>query len=158
MTVAGPKGDIQRVRILGPFRAANQIEVAESEGYTLGIDVPLRLSGNLQNTPEVRLCGPAGAIHTSGLIAARWHIHTNPADAMQYALENGEQVDVEARSIDRDFIFCDVVVRVDPTFVTEMHIDTDQADLAHIGHGGLGELMLTTVTSHVARVMRRTNS
>jgi acetate kinase len=156
VNVAGPKGDIQQIRILGPCRVANQIEIAESEGYELGIDVPSRLSGDLQNTPVVRLRGPVGTIHTGGLIAARWHIHTNPIDAKQYALENGEQVDVEARSMDNDFVFCSVVVRIDPSFVTEMHIDTDQADLAHIRHGGLGELMLTPVTSHVARIMRRT--
>ena len=156
VNVAGPKGKIQQVRILGPCRVANQVEIAESEGYDLGIDVPSRLSGDLQNTPVVRLRGPAGTIHTSGLIAARWHIHTNPADAEQDALENGEQVDVEARSMGHDFLFCGVVVRIDPTFVTEMHIDTDQADLAHMRHGGLGELMLTPVTSHVARIMRRT--
>lgn len=158
VNVAGPRGNIQQVRILGPCRVANQVEIAESEGYELGIDVPSRLSGDLQNTPVVRLRGRAGTIHTNGLIAAKWHIHTNPADAEQFAIENGEKVDVEARSIDHDFLFCGVVVRIDPNFVTEMHIDTDQADLAHIRHGGLGELMLALapVTSHVARIRRRT--
>jgi acetate kinase len=156
VNVVGPKGNIQQVRILGPCRTANQIEIAESEGYELGIDVPTRLSGDLQNTPVIRLRGPAGTIQTNGLIAAKWHIHTNAADAEPYALTNGEQVDVEARSKDHAFLFYGVVIRVDPNFVTEMHIDTDQADLAQMRHGGLGELMLTPVTSHVARIMRRT--
>jgi len=88
------------------------------------------------------------------LIAARWHIHTNPIDAKQYALENGEQVDVEGAPWTR-LLFCSVVVRIDPSFVTEMHIDTDQADLRTSGMV-IGELMLTPVTSHVARIRRRT--
>jgi propanediol utilization protein len=95
-------------------------------------------------------------MQTNGLIVAKWHIHTNPADAKQYGLKNGEHVDVEARFMDHEWLFRGVVVRIAPNFVTEMHIDTDQADRAHISHGGLGELMLTPVIGHLARIMSRT--
>lgn len=140
--VIGPSGEIKNVRILGPCRAANQIEIAETEAYKIGVDAPVRLSGDTKDTPVVTLRGPAGSIQTEGLIVAKRHIHISPKDAEIRGLKHGDQIEI---AIDgkgsRDLVFRDVVIRVDPRFVTEMHIDTDEANAAHIEHGGVGELI-----------------
>jgi acetate kinase len=153
--VIGPHGEIPHVRILGPYRSANQIEIAETEAYKLGVDVPVRLSGDVKNTPVVTLRGPKGSIRTEGLIAAKRHIHTNPKDAEKFGVKHGDRVEVEVKSPERELIFGDVIIRVDPTFVTEMHIDTDEANAAHIEHGGAGELIFMPVGSHTARITGR---
>lgn len=139
--VIGPRGEIPRLRILGPCRQANQIEIAETETYKLGVDAPVRLSGDTKGTPVVTLRGPAGSIQTEGLIVAKRHIHMNSKDAEARGLKHGDQVEVDIRNGARDLAFRDVMIRTDPRFVTEMHIDTDEANAAHINHGGVGELM-----------------
>ncbi|MFZ5557452.1 MAG: acetate/propionate family kinase [Pseudomonadota bacterium] len=139
--VIGPRGEIPRLRVLGPCRTANQIEIAETEAYKLGIDVPVRLSGNTTDTPVVTLRGPKGSIRTEGLIVAKRHIHMNTQDAQARGLKHGDQVEVAVRSDGRDLVFRDVVIRTDPEFVTEMHIDTDEANAAHLKAGGAGELV-----------------
>jgi acetate kinase len=148
--VIGPRGEIPRLRVLGPCRAANQIEIAKTEAYKLGIDAPVRLSGDTRDTPVVTLRGPKGNIRTEGLIVAKRHIHMNTKDAEARGLTHGDQVEVAVRSDGRDLVFRDVVIRTDPRFVTEMHIDTDEANAAHLKHGGAGELMpLEGCAAHV---------
>lgn len=139
--VIGPRGEIPHLRVLGPCRAANQIEIAETETYQLGIDVPVRLSGDTKGTPVVTLRGPRGSIRTEGIIVAKRHIHMNTRDAQARALKQGDQVEVAVRSDSRELVFRDVLIRTDPSFVTEMHIDTDEANAAHLKHGGVGELI-----------------
>jgi len=138
--VIGPRGELARLRVLGPCRAANQIEIAETEAYKLGVDAPLRLSGDTRGTPVVTLRGAAGSLRTEGLIVAKRHIHMSPQDAQARGLRHGNLVEVAVDSEGRDLVFRDVAVRVDPGFVTEMHIDTDEANAAHLKHGGAGEL------------------
>ncbi len=138
--VIGPRGEIKGVRVLGPCRDANQIEIAETEAYKLGIDAPVRLSGDTGGTPVVTLRGSAGSIQTEGLIVAKRHIHMNSKDAEKRGLKHGDQVEVAIQSDGRDLVFRDVSIRVDPHVITEMHIDTDEANAAHIKHGGIGEL------------------
>ena len=138
--VAGPRGELARLRVLGPCRAANQIEIAETEAYKLGIDVPLRLSGDTRGTPVVTLRGPAGSLRTEGLIIAKRHIHMSPQDAQARSLAHGDLVEVAVNSDGRDLVFRDVAIRVDPKFVTEMHIDTDEANAAGIKGSGSAEL------------------
>lgn len=138
--VIGPRGEIPRLRILGPCRPANQIEIAETEAYKLGVDAPVRLSSDTKGTPVVTLRGPAGSIQTEGLIVAKRHIHMNSKDAETRGLHHGDQVEVAVRGSDRELSFRNVVIRTDPRFVTEMHIDTDEANAAHIQHSGTGEL------------------
>lgn len=139
--VVGPRGKIAGVRVLGPCREANQIEIAETEAYKLGLDVPLRLSGDTRGTPVVTLRGPRGSLNTEGLIVAKRHIHMNTQDAEARALKHGDLVEVAVNSEGRDLVFRDVAIRVDPRFVTEMHVDTDEANAAHLRHGGAGELV-----------------
>jgi acetate kinase len=138
--VIGPRGEIKNVRVLGPCRPANQIEIAETEAFKLGVDAPVRLSGDTKGTPVVTLRGSAGSIQTEGLIVAKRHIHMNTKDAEARGLHHGDQVEVAMHGGDRELSFRNVVIRVDPRFVTEMHIDTDEANAGHIEHSGAGEL------------------
>lgn len=138
--VIGPRGELSRLRVLGPCREANQMEIAQTEAYKLGIDVPLRLSGDTRGTPVVTLRGPAGSLRTEGLIVAKRHIHMSPPDAQARGLAHGDLVEVAVSSQGRDLVFRDVAIRVDPKFVTEMHIDTDEANAARIKAAGTAEL------------------
>ena len=149
--VIGPRGEIKILRVLGPCREQNQVEVAETETYKLGIHVPVRLSGDLKDTPIITLRGPKGSIQTNGLIVAKRHIHMSSADAETCDLKQDDVVEVEVDSGDRDLVLRDVMIRVHPKFVTEMHIDTDEANAAHIEHGGKGELIPTIRKATVTR-------
>ena len=151
--VIGPRGELKNVRILAPCRTANQIEVAQTETFTLGVDAPLRQSGHTQDTPVVTLRGPAGSVRTNGIIVASRHIHTNPKDAAAFGFKDGDMVEVEVRNGERDLVFKDVLIRVNPDYVTEMHIDTDEANAAHIKHSGVGALI--PVDTHRAIITGR---
>ncbi len=136
----GPRGSFPRVRVLGPTRAATQIEVSRTDTFTLGLDVPVRASGDLHDTPVVKLRGPAGEIETTGLIIAARHIHMHPEDAEGLGLKDGDYVDITLGSGERAVSFANTLIRVKSTYVTEMHIDTDEANAAGIGRSALGEL------------------
>lgn len=144
VNVIGPRGTIRSVRVLGPCRRANQIEVSATETFTLGIEAPVRISGDTADTPALILEGPAGRLRTNGLIVAQRHIHMKTEDAKRYGLADRDLVEVEIDSPHRTIVFRDVAVRIDPQFKLEMHIDTDEANAAAISHGGDGELMLTS--------------
>jgi len=147
LTVVGPRGQIENIRVLGPCRAANQIEVSETESFHLGVDAPVRLSGKVVGTPSITLVGPAGSIQSSGIIIAQRHIHMNSSDAEKFNLKHGDVVEVEIPSTSRSIIFRDVVIRVNSDYSLEMHIDTDEANAANISHGGEGELIVTGKTA-----------
>ena len=150
--VIGPRECITGVRVLGPCREANQIEIAETEAYKLGLDVPLRLSGDTRGTPVVTLRGPGGSLSTEGLIVAKRHIHMSTRDADARGLKHGDLVEVAVDSDGRDLVFRDVAIRIDPGFMTEMHVDTDEANAAHLRLGGAGELV--PVEGSSARITR----
>ena len=139
--VIGPRGELHGVRILAPFRASIQIEISETDGFLLGVDAPLRLSGHTENTPVVTLRGPVGSVRTNGIIVAQRHIHAHTADALSWGLIDGQCADVEVHSEGRSLIYKDIAVRVSDQFATEMHIDTDEANAAHLEHGGVGTLL-----------------
>ncbi len=142
VSVIGPKGSFQTVRVLGPTRSATQIEISRTDTFTLGIDAPLRSSGHLQNTPQVRLRGPAGELVTDGLIVAARHIHMSPADAQALQLHDGDYVDMKVGSDERAVDFSHTLIRVKAGYVTEMHIDTDEANAAGIRFCTTGELVI----------------
>ncbi|MDO8777206.1 MAG: acetate/propionate family kinase [Burkholderiaceae bacterium] len=144
VNVIGPSGTLKQVRVLGPCRKANQIEVSATETFALGIDAPVRISGDTSGTPSLVLEGPVGRLQTSGLIIAQRHIHMPPEDALRHAFADHDLVEVEIDSDHRTTVFRDVVVRIDPQFILEMHIDTDEANAAAVSHGGDGELMATS--------------
>lgn len=133
VTLVGPKGRLDNVAILGPLRKRTQIEVSRTDSFALGIDAPVRDSGQLDGTPVVRIIGPAGQIDSDGLIVASRHIHINPADAAAMGLEDGQEVSVRVGTGDRALTFARTLIRVQPNAFTEMHIDTDEANAAGIG-------------------------
>ena len=141
VTLAGPKGRLERVAILGPLRKRTQIEVSRTDSFALGIDVPVRDSGSIEGTPRVTLEGPAGSFTTDGLIIAARHIHTNPADAARLGIEDGQYVDVRISDDDRALTFGRTLVRVGKDSFTEVHIDTDEANAAGIDAAAMGELV-----------------
>jgi len=140
VNLVGPKGRIERVRVLGPERPQSQVEIARTEEFKLGIDAPIRLSGDLEGSPGITLEGPAGQVRLEkGVICAMRHIHMSPEDAMAFALRDHDAVRIRVPG-ERSLIFGDVVVRVDPNFRLDMHIDTDEANAAELGAGAAGFL------------------
>lgn len=139
--VIGPSGSFKTVRILGPTRLRTQIEVSATDTFTLGLNAPVRDSGNLDGTPTVTLRGPAGEARTDGLIIAARHIHMSPEDALAMRLQDGDYVDMQLGDDKRSLTFKNTLIRVKDGFVTEMHIDTDEANAAGIQTQSTGELV-----------------
>lgn len=133
--VIGPKGSIAKVRILGPERSACQVEIAYSDGRTLGIVPPVRSSGDIKGTPGVRIVGPEGEITLdAGVIVAERHVHMSPADAKWFGVTNGQQVKMKA-SGPKAGIMEKVTVRVDESYRLDFHIDTDDANAFMLKQG-----------------------
>lgn len=131
VTVVGPKKSIPNVIILGPARSATQVEVSLIDARTLGVNAPVRESGDIAGSGACKLVGPAGEVEISeGVIAAKRHIHFTPADAEAAGVEDKQVVSVKIESDGRSLTFGDVVVRVSPKFAAAMHIDTDEANAA----------------------------
>jgi len=140
LTIVGPKGRIERVRVLGPPRKFTQVEIAMTEQFKLGVHPPIRESGDIEGTPGCTLEGPAGSIQLDrGVICALRHVHMTPEDALRYGVRDKSVVRVRV-SGDRELIFGDVLVRVDPSFALAMHIDTDEANAANVQTGALGHI------------------
>ena len=138
LSIIGPKGHIERVRVLGPTRKETQIEISMTEQFKLGIHPPIRESGDLQDTPGCILEGTAGRVQLErGVICALRHIHMTPADALRYGLKDKSTVHVRVAG-DRELVFGDVLIRVSPNFSLAMHIDTDEANAAHLQTGAQG--------------------
>jgi acetate kinase len=133
--LVGPKGRIDNVRVLGPTRKETQVEIAMTEQFKLGVQPPIRQSGDLANTPAITLAGPVGSVNLErGVICAQRHIHMSPEDAMNLRLRDRYIVRVRIEG-DREVIYGDVVVRVNPDYRLAMHIDTDEGNAANIRTG-----------------------
>ncbi len=142
VTVVGPKNSIAKVSILGPARKASQVEVSLTDARTLGIDAPVRESGDIAGSGACKLVGPCGEVElTEGVIAAKRHIHLTPADAESLGVEDKQIVCVKIDSPDRSLIFGDVVVRVSEKFAAAMHIDTDESNALHAAGVAYGEIL-----------------
>ena len=130
ITLVGPKGSLA-VSVLGPTRPANQVELSFSDARALGLSgVPVRESGDVANTPGIKLVGPCGELEIeSGVIIAKRHIHMRPEEAEALGVTNGQVVKVRINSA-RSLIFDDVVCRVSDKFALAMHIDTDECNAA----------------------------
>lgn len=128
VTLRGPKGELTRVRVLGPLRSATQVEISVSDSFVLGVKAPLRMSGDLQDSPGIEIIGPRGRVSkTDGAIVAWRHIHISPADAERHALRDGMKIDVRIDGY-RGGILSHVVVRVSADAVLEMHVDVEEAN------------------------------
>ncbi|HBD06287.1 MAG TPA: propanediol utilization protein [Firmicutes bacterium] len=132
--IVGPRNTLKNVSILGPVRKACQVEVSLTDARTLGVDAPIRESGDTANSAPIKIVGPCGELDLSeGLIAAKRHIHLDPKTADELNLKNGEIVSVEVPSpLARSLTFSDVVIRVNENFAPAMHIDTDEGNAAGI--------------------------
>ena len=153
VNLVGPRGRIDGVRLLGPLRSKNQVEVSRTDEFLLGVDAPVRDSGRVTGSAPIRLEGPVGAANLSeGLICARRHIHMHTDDAERFGVNNRDEVEVAITGGPRDLIFGDVLVRVSPGYRLEMHIDTDEANAAELASNTNGTIVYTNVDSATAEL------
>ena len=152
VTVVGPRNRIERVRVLGPVRNVDQLEISRTDEFYLGIDAPVRESGKVDNTPGCKLIGPAGAVDLEdGVICAWRHIHMTPQDAETFAVSDRDIVEVTVGSGERQLTFGNVLIRVSPKYKLEMHIDTDEGNAAEINSGDEGVLTETASAGHLVK-------
>jgi len=122
---------IKGVSILGPVRKADQVEISLTDARSIGVNAPIRESGDVAGSGVCKLVGPCGEVEIKeGVIVAKRHIHMTPADAEKLGVEDKQIVSVKAESPDRSCIYEDVVVRVHDNFALAMHIDTDESNAA----------------------------
>lgn len=141
VTVTGPKGEMKNVAVLGPARKEGQVEISLTDGRTLGITPPIRLSGNVTDTPAVTLVGTVGRVEMKrGLIVARRHIHLTPEDGKRFGVTDGQIVKLQTFTA-RPVIFDDTVVRINPNFSPAVHLDFDEANACGFRKGDLGRII-----------------
>ncbi|MEH7886982.1 phosphate propanoyltransferase [Bacillus sp. JJ1609] len=139
--VTGPKGEFPSVRILGPVRKFTQLEISRTDAFSLGVNAPLRSSGNIEGTPGIKLSGPKGELEIhEGVIVAERHIHMTPDDAAKFAVSDGEYVSVKAEG-ERSLVFHQVLIRVKESYALDMHIDTDEANASGLKNGDQVEIV-----------------
>ena len=142
VAIVGPKGEFKNVAVLGPERSEGQVEISLTDGKTWGIKPPVRLSGQVKDTPGITIRSEKGEIILKrGVIAAQRHIHMTPEDAARFGVEEGQVVRLEAYT-DRPVIFGDTVVRVSKDFSTRVHLDYDEANACGFAPGDLGRIRL----------------
>ncbi|WP_338653842.1 phosphate propanoyltransferase [Lysinibacillus sp. Y5S-8] len=142
LTIKGPRGQIDNVRILGPFRTETQVEISQTDAIKLGVTPPIRMSGDLDRSESITLIGPHGILHKKqGLIIAQAHIHMAVSDAATFNVQDKEIVTVEISGKVRQLQLMNVVVRISPEFILEMHVDTDEANAAAIHTHSIGKLI-----------------
>lgn len=141
VTVIGPKGEFAGVAVLGPERKEAQVELSMTDARALGISAPVRLSGDIKNTPGAVLRGDKGSVELSqGVMVARRHIHITPEDAKAMNVQDKQVVRLQTYT-GRPLIFDDVVVRVSPEFQTRVHLDYDEANACGFQNGDLGRIL-----------------
>ena len=139
--IAGQKGSFSKVRVLGPIRAESQVEISRTDAYQLGIDPPVRQSGDLSGAESVSAIGPCGmVILQNKVIIARRHIHMSVLDGKLYGVDDGDLVDVRNTGSQR-CMFYDVVIRIHADFSLEFHVDTDEANAGGIKTGTMAQII-----------------
>ena len=141
VTVMGPKGQFENVAVLGPERKEGQVEISLTDGRTLGITPPVRLSGKTEDSPGATLVGPVGQVTLNqGVICAQRHIHMTPEDAARFGVKDKQVVRLQTFT-QRPLIFDETVVRVSPDFATFVHLDYDEANACGFQAGDLGRIL-----------------
>ena len=141
VTLVGPKGELNNVVVLGPERGESQVEISLTDAVALGITPPVRLSGDVKNTPGIRLVGPQGQVELeNGVIAAKRHIHMTPEDAGRWGVTDNQTVRLKTFT-DRPVVFDAVAVRVSPQFRTAVHLDYDEANACGFKKGDRGMIL-----------------
>jgi putative phosphotransacetylase len=154
VTVVGPRlNAIQNVRVLGPLRDKTQVELAKTDCIILGIDAPVRPSGQLSGTASAVIIGPKGAVYLKdGIIRANRHMHLCTEDAEYFGIKDNNAVDVRV-SGPKGLTFNNVQVRVSPDFKSEMHVDTDDGNAADIVNGTFVEIVDASCVSPISLQM-----
>lgn len=142
VTLIGPKGKMDGVRVLGPARKASQVELAATDTFKLGVKPPVKDSGDHEGTPGLEVVGPKGSVQMeAGVIIAARHIHIHPDDAQKYNLKDGDHVQVRVGG-PRGGIFDRVLIRVSPNYALDLHVDTDEGNAFSLKNGELLEVVL----------------
>jgi putative phosphotransacetylase len=143
VTLIGPrKRIIPNLRILGPTRNLTQIELAITDSIQLGIDVPVRMSGDIEGTPGGYVMGPKGLLEMkNGIIRAARHVHMSPSDAKFYSVKHLDKITLKVDAKGCRTRFDDLLVRVDSSFKLEVHIDTDEANACDLERATKVELL-----------------
>ncbi len=141
LSIIGPKGKIDKVRILGPIRKKSQVEISRGDSFILGLNPPLRESGHLENSASCILVGPNGQVSLEeGVILAARHLHVNIEEANQLNLTNNDRISLKSFG-ERSIIFNNVIVRIDPNFKCEAHVDIEEGNAANLKTGDLLEII-----------------
>lgn len=143
VTLIGPrKRIIPNLRILGPTRNLTQIELSLTDAVQLGMDIPVRMSGDIEGTPGAYIMGPKGMLEMeNGVIRAARHVHMSPDDARAYRVKHLDKITLKVTAPGCTTLFRDLIVRVDPSFKLEVHIDTDEANACDLGRATKVELV-----------------
>ena len=141
VTLKGPKGEIENVRILGPLRDETQVEISVTDSFKLGVNPPIKESGNLDNTPGIKIIGPKGSIELrKGTIVALRHIHMPRDIAKKLNLKDKDEVDIEINGV-RRAILGNVLIRVSDKYALEMHLDMDEANACCVKNNDLVKIV-----------------
>lgn len=142
VTLVGPKGVIEKVRVLGPARKKTQMEISVSDCFKLGIQAPIRDSGDLAGSSRMTLVGPAGSVTINeGCIIPARHIHMHPNDANKFGVKDGDRVTVKV-SGPRSVMFYEVLVRLNKNYTLEMHVDIEEANAACLKNSDYVEIVV----------------
>lgn len=137
--IIGPEGRFDRVAMVGPLRAYTQVELTQTDARILGLQLPLRQSGDLKEAASISIVGPKGSVQSPAAIRQRRHIHAGPTDAAAHRLHDGQIASVTVGG-DRGGRFDQVVVRVAAGYTWRMHVDTDEANAFGIVPGTIGRV------------------
>jgi len=139
--VIGPKGELSNVAVLGPERKEGQVEISLTDARTLGVEAPVRLSGDVKGSPGITLVGEKDRVTLhQGVIAAKRHIHLTPEDAKKFRVQDKQMVKLQTYT-SRPVVFEDVAVRVSPEFASFVHLDYDEANACGFQQGDLGRIL-----------------
>jgi propanediol utilization protein len=139
VVLKGPKGVLERVAVLGPCRKESQVEISLTDGVSLGIDAPIRLSGNTKGAPACAVLGENGKI-SAPTIVAKNHLHLTPQNAQAYGVKDGDKVSIRTLTR-RPVVFQGVEVRVHESFAPQLHLDYDEANACGYAKGDLGMMI-----------------
>jgi putative phosphotransacetylase len=132
VSVQGPKGRMDKIRILGPARGDTQLEISRTDSFVLGVNPPLRQSGDINGTPGIKVIGPAGSVDLEhGVIVAARHIHFHTSDGLVWGITDKQMLKVKL-SGERPLVLENVIARVSDQFALDLHIDTDEANAAGV--------------------------
>lgn len=149
-----PKSRIERIRVLGPLRRETQLELSITDARKLGVTLPVRMSGDLHDTPGCELVGPKGSFMLShGVIAAARHVHMSPKEAACFGVSDGDRLAVR-KDGDRPLVLENVVVRAGAEYSLELHLDTDEANAAGIDCGDFWEIVSKETRAPEMRPMK----